>query len=269
VSSIEGKDIRNSKTSSGYKLSLHFYNTIEITMSRPQQRLSFFSLPLEIRLHIYYHALINKQRCRDLLSPESMVPDQIMLTIRKDRKERTMTPSILRTCKTIYREALPILYSENVFLVDKPMRILNWLQQIGPVNITLLKSLRIFPHAVYYQRGESWLGYPAEPDHSGPTWCKLLNKLAEEATGLRYVYVCLDAEESMGHCGAGRDLNFVRALGRMKVSQKMEINGYFATEWPRYLEGKLGIPVWDAQVHSQEYLRSLREYQRGTERLIP
>ena len=79
----------------------------------------------------------------------------------------------------------------------------------------------------------------------------------------------LDAYEEGGHYGAGRDLNFVRALGRMKVSQKMEINGCFATEWPRYLEGKLGMPVWDLRGHSQEILRWLREYQRGTESLIP
>jgi hypothetical protein len=197
-----------------------------------------------------------------------MVQDQIMITIRKDPEERTMVPTLLRTCKQIYHEALPILYSENEFMVDTARRFLSWLQQIGPVNIRLLKSLRIFPHAVYSETGQTWLG-PEDPDYSGPTWCELLNKLADEATGLRYVYVYLDAEEELGHYGAGKDLNFVRALGRMKVSQRLKIDGYFATEWPRYLEGKLGMPVWDTQGHSQNYLLGLREYQRGTESLIP
>src|SRR5436190_9500647 len=144
-------------------------------MSQPQQPYNFFSLPLEIRLSIYRHALINKKRSGGLFS-RSMVQNQIIVTIRKDPEDRTMAPSLLRTSKQIYREALPILYSENEFLVDKPSRFLNWLQQIGPVNITLLKSLRIFPLAVYSQSGQTWLGDTADPDYSGPTWCNLLNK---------------------------------------------------------------------------------------------
>ncbi|KFY03029.1 hypothetical protein V490_00323 [Pseudogymnoascus sp. VKM F-3557] len=245
-------------------LELHFALTIEIVMSQPQRH-NLFSLPLKLRLSIYRHALVNKKRD----GRGRMVQYQIMITIRKEPEDRAMTPVLLRTSQQIYREALPILYSENEFLVDKAKQFLDWLQQIGSVNITLLKSLRIFPHAVYSENGQTWLGDPENPDYSGLTWCKLLKNLADEATGLEYVYVNLDAAEDCGHYGAGKDLNFVRALGRMKVSRKMEIDGYFATEWPRYLERKLGMPVWDTQGHSQSYLRWLRGYQRGTESLIP
>ncbi|KFY38801.1 hypothetical protein V494_04195 [Pseudogymnoascus sp. VKM F-4513 (FW-928)] len=246
-------------------LELHFALTIEIVMSQPQERHNLFSLPLKLRLSIYRHALVNKKRD----GRGRMVQYQIMITIRKEPEDRAMTPALLRTSKQIYREALPILYSENGFLVDKAKQFLDWLQQIGSVNITLLNSLRILPHAVYSRTGQTWLGASENLDYSGPTWCKLLKKLADEATGLEYVYVNLDAAEDCGHYGAGKDLNFVRALGRMKVSRKMEIDGYFATEWPRYLERKLGMPVWDTQGHSQSYLRWLRDYQRGTESLIP
>lgn len=190
-----------------------------------------------------------------------------MIPVLRDPADR-MVPTLLRTCKQIYREALPILYSENEFMIDPAKKALDWLQQIGPINITLLKSLRLFPHAVYSETGKSWLG-DDDPDYSGPTWCKLLNKLANEATALENVYVYLDADEELSHYGAGKDLNFVRALGRMKVSRRMKIDGYFAREWPRYLEGKLGMPVWDTEGHSQDFLLWLREYQRGTESLIP
>jgi hypothetical protein len=183
-------------------------------------------------------------------------------------EDRTKVPAILRTNKQICSEALPILYSENEFMVDRAQRFLAWLQQIGP-NIKLLKSLRIFPHAVYSESGSTWFGDSEDPDYSGPVWCKLLNRLAAEATDLERVYVYLDAEVSMGHHGAGKDLNFVRALGRMKVSEKMEITGYFAVEWPRYLERKMGKPVWNEQSKSQDELRWLRQYQRGTQNLIP
>ncbi|KFZ20358.1 hypothetical protein V502_03213 [Pseudogymnoascus sp. VKM F-4520 (FW-2644)] len=137
-----------------------------------------------------------------------MVQYQIIITIRKEPKDRTITPALLQASKQIYHETLPILYSENKFLVDKAKHFLNWLQQIGPVNITLLKSLRIFPHAMYSETGQTWLGDSADADYSGPTWCKLLNNLADEATRLEYVYVNLDAAEDCGHYRAGKDFEF-------------------------------------------------------------
>jgi hypothetical protein len=233
-------------------------------MSQPKP--NFLSLPLEVRLSIYRHALINRRRI-SRRKPYVREPYQISPSMLNEPEDRTKVPAILRTNKQICSEALPILYSENEFMADRAQRFLAWLQQIGP-NIKLLKSLRIFPHAVYSESGKNFLG-PQDPDYSGPVWCKLLNRLAADATDLERVYVYLDAEVSMGHYGAGKDLNFVRALGRMKVSEKMEITGYFAVEWPRYLERKLGMPVWNEQSQSQDELRWLREYQQGTQNLIP
>jgi len=123
----------------------------------------------------------------------------------------------------------------------------------------------MFPHAMYAETGETWLG-PVDPNYSGVTWCQVLNKLADEATSLESVYVYFNDAGWM-HPGAGKDLNFVRALGRMKVSRSMEIRGLFAKHWPQYLEEKLGMPVWDPQDHEQD--EWLRKYQRGTEKLIP
>jgi hypothetical protein len=96
-----------------------------------------------------------------------------------------------------------------------------------------------------------------------------LNKLADEAIGLQYMYVYLDADMEDGHYGAGRDLNFMQALGRIKVSQKIDLCGYFAAEWPSYLKRKLGMSVWNTQCHSRQYLQWLREYQQGTECVVP
>ena len=71
----------------------------------------FFSLPLEIRLIIYDKLLVQSNDllrtfctcifCANLKNP----------TIGRDR----LNPSLLRTNKAIYGEALPILYSKNVF----------------------------------------------------------------------------------------------------------------------------------------------------------
>ena len=243
----------------------HVDDTIEITMSQP--RLNIFSLPPEIRQSIYRFALTNKRReggPRARGAPGIMVQYDIIIGSQNSPTNRTMAPALVRASKQIHRETIPILYSENEFRVDRARVFLEWLHQIGPVNIRYLKSLRLFPNAIYSDTGDTF-GQHRDSDHSGPTWCELLNRLTDEATGLGYVEVFLDANEVMGYYGAGRDLNFVRALGRMRVSKRMEISGCFGTEWPRYLEEKLGMPVWNAQARTQCDLRRLREYQRRTE----
>ena len=52
-------------------------------MPQPQQPYTLFSLPLEIRLIIYRHALINKTRLRGRFS-RSMVQDQVIVAVRKE-----------------------------------------------------------------------------------------------------------------------------------------------------------------------------------------
>jgi hypothetical protein len=149
--------------------------------------------------------------------------------------------------------------------VDNPTRFLTFLQELGPKKSSDLRSLRICPSAVYRKDGLELFGAQADGYCSGPEWCKLLNKLADEATGLEYVYVFLDSDEGGGHYGAGRDVNFVKALGRLKVSGKMELVRLFANGWPRYLEEKIGMPVWNEESESAFGLRWLRHYQKSTE----
>jgi hypothetical protein len=154
------------------------------------------------------------------------------------------------------------------WLVGNATQFLTFLQKLGPQKISDLRALRICPHAVYYKTGLKTFGGPADGYSSGPEWCKLLNKLADEVTGLEYVYVFLDCFEEGGHFGAGRDVNLVKALGKLKVSGKMELVGLFGKGWPEYLEGKFGMPVWSRESKSGHDLRRLRSYQRSIERQI-
>jgi hypothetical protein len=151
------------------------------------------------------------------------------------------------------------------WLVGNATQFLTFLQNLGPQKTSDLRSLRICPHAVYEKTGLGWLGDRADGYSSGPEWCKLLNKLADEATNLEYVYVFLDCYEEGFHFGAGRDVNFVKALGKLKVSGKMELVGLFGAGWPEYLEEKIGMPVWSKESESAYNLRRLRDYQRSTE----
>lgn len=60
-------------------------------------------------------------------------------------------------------------------------------------------------------------------------------------------------------------MDFVKALGKLRVSGKMELVGMFARGWAEYLEEKMGQPVWLRESKSKDDLRRLRNYQRNTE----
>lgn len=71
---------------------------------------SFLDLPQEIRERIYRHALISRGFCAwpvDDTRPRDGRPYQIW-------------PAIIRTCRTIYAEATPILYTQNAIGFDHP-----------------------------------------------------------------------------------------------------------------------------------------------------
>jgi hypothetical protein len=151
-------------------------------------------------------------------------------------------------------------------MIDDSSWALRWLEQIGRDNVKHLAKLRIFVHAVYH------LGpYPGLFDEppSGPKWCELFDKLASEATGLRDIYIYWDAEPAFWHFGGGFDVDVVRALARIKGLQKLEIYGYFAKEWPAYLEEKTGMKVWESQGQKEWYLKELEKFQRNTKDLSP
>lgn len=192
--------------------------------------LVFLSLPLEARLRIYKYLLVCKPQ---------------VITHCRPATEYPITPSILRTCKQIHNEASSILYMKNTFLIADPERNLKWLEQIGRRNLKLLSSIRIFVDPVYSTRN---------------FWYKLLDHLAREVTALQYIYIYWDTYRG----GAGKDLRFVRELAKIQGLQSMVVEGFYAIHWPRFLAEKMGI-----QVQENERSPSLRNYQRGTENLIP
>lgn len=65
-------------------------------------------LPAELRLHIY-EAL--------LFDAESYILPVANLPPARPNRSKSIHPAILRTCKTVYHEALPVLYSTNTFMI--------------------------------------------------------------------------------------------------------------------------------------------------------
>ena len=174
---------------------------------------------------------------------------------------------------SIHREPSPTFYSENTFAIDDPDLTLNWLQQITSANIKHLTKLRVFIHAVYSPSLLGWGKLHASNLFSneppcGPKWRALFDKLAAEATGLRELYIFWDSEPTCWHFGGGTDVDVVQALAQIKGLDKLEIAGYFAKEWPAYLEKKTGLKVWDPQGQQDRYLRELERFQRSIRDLV-
>jgi hypothetical protein len=106
----------------------------------------FFNLPRELRDQIYEFTLVGSsgivlkasksihrrvpQRIRYHYSPYSRVQPE------------GLAPNLLRTCRAVYEEALPILYGQPISFLDT-RALYNFLSVAGPTNIALLKHLLI------------------------------------------------------------------------------------------------------------------------------
>lgn len=229
------------------------------TMKPNEPRITFLSLPMEIRNHIYRSALCRRdQFCARPFESRKL---QKLAPIAFNCEGVPVAISLLRTCKQIYLEAIPIFFGGNTFLCDLPEENLKWLDKIGSRNVKYLKRLRIFVSAVFSTTKTFF------SDGSGVHWYRLLERFSRDATGLRYIFVYWDADTfSSIHHGAGRDLRFVRTLATIKGLDELVIKGFFAKPWPKYLKGKVGKLVCDQEGQED---KSLRYYQRGIENLTP
>jgi len=229
---------------------------------------TFLTLPVEIRLRIYDLLLVSRFD-RDK-SPGWAVgrtnQKKICLDTAQAPQYRSMEPAILRTCKMVHNEAVSTLYSKNAFLVTKPETMLRFYDQIRPGYLQLIKSLYLF--------------VPCESEVS--PWLNFLSFLASKEHGLRRLDITWDTAIHflwLGYRpGLGDNMQFVRALGKVRGVDELSIKGYYAIHWPSYLEGEMGMRVKaqcgrdleiDDAGNLEEELRHFKEYQYGTEDLIP
>jgi hypothetical protein len=155
----------------------------------------------------------------------------------------------LSTLDVASHDLLPSL-TINVSQCDA---LLVWLETN---NASLITNLKIFLDAT---------DFGPRPQR----WCILFDKLQHEATNIQNLSVYWDAEGPI-HIGLGRSVVFVRGLALLKVKGLVDIGGFYAKPWPRYLEEKMKIkPVDNDAVPGSQWERSLRNYQRGTGHLNP
>lgn len=250
--------------------------------SQNTPRLSFLTLPVEIRLQVYEFLLLSQADPEQSPSWAVGTTSRKMITLHMIQAPhyRTLEPAILYTCTQIHREAASVLYGGNVFNFSEPEQMFRFMTQIGPVNTAFVRSLDI------------WVPYIAELS----PWLTLLDTLSKEATGLRYIELAWGANcESplMGERGAkerglGDNIPFIRALARICGLERIHLKGYYAMHWPSYLLANTGARVQaecgqrhepgpddDAatiqliQDVNERSLRRFRDYQRATEDLVP
>lgn len=85
--------------------------------SRP---LSFETLPLEIKHMIYRELLVSKQPIR---KPHKLVCNKRSIMLDSVQPVKDIDSSILRVSRTVYQEALPVLYGKNTFEFCKPRKL--------------------------------------------------------------------------------------------------------------------------------------------------
>src|ERR1700722_19741237 len=118
--------------------------------AKGNNKATFLTLPVEIRLQIYNLLLVSRfDRMENPLwafGNTDQKPVQLYITQAPQyitlegilRTYRIMELGILRTCKQIHHEANPILYSQNIFAISKPEQIFRFIAQVGLVNFKLV-----------------------------------------------------------------------------------------------------------------------------------
>lgn len=240
-----------------------------------KQKSLLLDLPVEIRLKIYDLLLVSRFNRLDHPSGSVGNTNQklVMLGFIQARQYRTMEPAILQTCKQIYLEAVPILYSRNVFRFNQPDLMLRLIAQIGYTNTKLIQSLDIY----------------VPPNADKGSWLNLLGILPEATTGIKSVVVRWWGEgvDKTWERSLGKDIAFAQALaGLSKLGvEKLRIEGHYAKPWPAYFRDKFGVLVVededgrphppkdddDDEIHklNEETLEDFRRYQNGTDLLNP
>lgn len=89
-----------------------------------------------------------------------------------------METATLQICKRIYNEGTPDVYSKNVFNISKAKQLHRFINQVGAVNLKLVRHLDI------------WISHCSNPDG----WLSLFKFFADKATALRHIKVGFGAD---------------------------------------------------------------------------
>jgi hypothetical protein len=139
---------------------------------------------------------------------------------------------------------------------------IDFIERIGPVNVAYIKDMDLHVNAC----DEIKLGLQLR------TWLQLLRALERKATGLRRIGVFWSGYEALHNPGKvclGDNIEFARALLRIRHVEEVSINGCCPSIWPKYLEEEMGARVTEyGRVWAKEDIRQFSkehiDRERGT-----
>jgi hypothetical protein len=252
----------------------------------------FLKLPPEIRIMIYDLLLVrrSKRQLYNTLLHEKTTQRKVQMSSHGWHHNQTRSrslpicSSILKVCKQVHHEALPVLYSHNMFQMKGHNELKGRISRFSEAYIGLIRVLDI--------------ELPWNDDVIG--WLGFFETLACRASGLKVLRVwwTIRPESSLpreGGRGLGCDLGLVWALSRISGLKMLVLGGYYAKEWPNYLRTSMTCCIVtqddiygkEVEVLAQDptpgnvqqlqakadrhrtWRRNIMEYQQGTENIIP
>ena len=195
---------------------------------------TFLLLPPELRLYVYKYALTGDQQTLIAANASEPAFDGLTNILSKER----MTPSLLRTCRLIYKEAIHVFYSSNTFIFNSPSMHLRWASSVGPTNLQMLRSIRLHFWPILRFPGVSG-GFTKDPV-SEAAWHKLLDLLVREATGLRHLSIYYE-DDSVGARSCGKEISYVQEIAKFRKLESVKVDGYYAKNWPAYLAKEMHV----------------------------
>jgi hypothetical protein len=249
--------------------------------SQSRRALTLLELPYDIRFEIYDILLVSRQYPVSLTwQAGSTSRKTVALYMSPSPLFRTLEPAILRTCRQIYREAVPVLYGQNLFSINDPLQLTKFMANTAPDNLPLLRSLEIC--------------VPWTQDVK--PWADMFDSLAGNAPGMRYLEITWSANSHAAKqndrgwgSGLGTNVAFVKALARLRTVDTLILKGFYAKPWPDYLRRATGADVlalagyrrkldgrcsrqWDLNavtLWNEETEDLFANFQQGTEDLSP
>lgn len=152
--------------------------------------------------------------------------------------------------------------SEFDIVVSSPSHLYPWLQSN---DATELSMLSIFSSALDVD-DDALPNKPFSSSHDTKTseWQRLFELLASDgvAPNLKRLKIYWDCEGC--YRGLGKSVDFIRALGKLRPREHVIVAGFYALNWPAYLEIEMCVPVI-----AEKRASGLEGFQFDTGGLIP
>lgn len=139
-------------------------------------------LPAEVRAHIYSHLK------SDFITPCFSLDTSADCPLSEDDIAQVSGSyhgtlyNVLRTCRFIYKEFLPLVYKRVDYNDTDPSSLLDWICEIGSRNTALIKHIRLHPVSV-----DAWITSrlcDTHRIHFSPVWSQVANILSVANTQL-------------------------------------------------------------------------------------